>query len=785
MKVASRAVGLLWLALCASALGKDVLLYSVSKGIHYQQTLSAPPTVLTENGYVFEAHAFLPLAGTVTSAMVESTEGTDRILALEGDDTFEFRNRVNSSNTLSTRYPDGPFTFTINAVHDGRKVISLPLAGNMYPAAPNVANLPELQSVNANGYIVVRWDAFSGGTAQDYIQLRIEESDGDRAFETRDFGQAGALDGTATYTVIEPGRLKPGVTYEATLRFAKTSAHDTTSYPGAPGWSAYHALTRFTMITTPAAAADLKSYKITKGRRFEQTSAGPPVLDLNDEFAFEAEVKFSAADSVLSAVVSWPEAEPVLLGAESTEAKFSTEGANQEWLDANFPNGTYYFTIEGASQGVRSMPLTISGNAYPPVPHLSNFNPAQPVRADQNLILEWDQWAGGSANDLVQLRIEDSDGKKIFETSDLGEPGSLKGGATWALVPAGTLEPGETYKGRLIFTRVVTLDNSSYPGALGIASYYTRTKFNIVTGPPDVTGFRITKGREYKQTGPATLVPGGSYTFSASVSAASTGVVESVVMNVPGRGPVPLPLQEDGQTFALSEVHNSQESLNAAFPNGTYQLVMRGLNDGLRTLNMDLMAEGYPNPPVINDYEGTGQIFPWFDWRISWAPFEGGRSRDFILMEIFDSLGATVYRTGDYRQEGSMGGVSTEVSIFAESLQPNALYSGHLMFERINAVEDPAYPNVAGRTSFFTSTRWPLATLGTGNPPNFTEWSLSSDGRLELVFPTIIGGTYVIEGSRDLVTWEQVTTISAADEQSTFSVQPDQPHYFYRLIFMR
>src|SRR5688572_13103036 len=103
MKAGCCAIGLLAVALCAPVLGKDVTLYRVSKGLHHQQTLSAPPTILTENGYVFEAEVFLPLPATVTSAMVESTEGTDRVLARDGDDQFEFRNRVNSRNTLDTR----------------------------------------------------------------------------------------------------------------------------------------------------------------------------------------------------------------------------------------------------------------------------------------------------------------------------------------------------------------------------------------------------------------------------------------------------------------------------------------------------------------------------------------------------------------------------------------------------------------------------------------------------------------------------------------------------------
>lgn len=774
MKVACCAVGLMWVALCAPVLGKDVLLYKVSKGIHYQQTPAAGPTVLGTNGYVFEAQVFLPMAGTVTSAMVESTEGTDRVLALDGDDQFEFRNRVNSGNTLDTRYPDGPFRLTIDAVHDGRKVISLPLTGNTYPNAPRIVNLPQLQAVNAKGYAMVRWEAFSGGTAQDYIQLRIEESDGDRVFETRDLGEAGALDGTTTYALLDPDTLKPSTTYTVTLRFDKIRARDSTSYTGTLGCSSHHAVTHFTIATSPAGVPDVESYTVSKGRRFEQTTAGFPGPDVGDEFIFSADVKASAAAAVARVVLSVPAGGAITLITEGAESSFSDARSSQESLDSTYFNGTYTFGIETASQGSPAVPLVLAGDAYPPVPHLSNFNPTEPVRADRNLIFEWDAWADGNARDFIQLRIEDDDDKKVFETDDFGKNGALNGRATWAMVPAGTLGAGKTYKGRLVFTRVVALDTTSYPGALGMATYYSRTKFAIVAGPPDISTFRIAKGREYRQTGPSTVVPSGLEMFSASVIAAAPGALESATLTLPDGSNLPLVPQPDAQTFLWSE--------SRSFPDGSYRLTTRGVNDGVRVMTLPLTGGEFPPPPLVNEFDATGQIFPFFDFMISWAPFVGGRSSDFILLEVLDRAGATVYTTAD-----SMAGLNTAVMVPWEVLAPNALYTGRVLFERVTRVEDSAYPEVEGRIGYFSTTQWTMATLGDGNPATIFDWSRAADGGLQFRFPAIPGATYRVEGSSDLVNWAPVASVVAGEEQILYQAppQPGASHYFYRAALVR
>ena len=54
------------------AQGKDLALYKITKGIQYEQTGAGPPTVLTNNGYVFQADVDLRPGGSIRTATIKS-----------------------------------------------------------------------------------------------------------------------------------------------------------------------------------------------------------------------------------------------------------------------------------------------------------------------------------------------------------------------------------------------------------------------------------------------------------------------------------------------------------------------------------------------------------------------------------------------------------------------------------------------------------------------------------------------------------------------------------------
>src|ERR1051325_217112 len=197
----------------------DVTVYSVTKGIYAEQTNPGAATVLTNNGYVFEANVFLSATGTVQNASVQAPGGAGQPLPLDDPQQFQLRDKYNTRAKLDSHYPNGGFFVTKSTVPDGTRVVGLAILNDVYPNIPHVNNFSEDPGGNANIYFTLGWDGMNGGTSSDYIQLRIEDSAGDKVFETPDFGKPGALNGIVTTVMMTPGTLEAGHVYSATLRF--------------------------------------------------------------------------------------------------------------------------------------------------------------------------------------------------------------------------------------------------------------------------------------------------------------------------------------------------------------------------------------------------------------------------------------------------------------------------------------------------------------------------------------------------------------------------------------
>jgi hypothetical protein len=767
----------------------DVWLYKVTKGIWYQQSLSGAPTVLPENGYVFQANVFLTAAGNASGATIVSQEGTVRSLGFDDTDELEFRNKVNTKSTLETRYPDGNFRFTINTAHDGTRTPTLPLFGNTYPNAPYIDNISNLQAQNANGYIVVTWQPLAGGTADDFIQLRIEDSAGDLVWETDDLGEAGALDGTSTFALIKAGKLKPATRYAATLLFEKSCGRDTTSYPGAFGWSTYHARTQFTIGTTAAAEPSVETYDVSKGRSFEQTNSAPPVPDAGNEFIFRANVEVSAPGSVVNASLVTPAGQTLSImrnadcGGEDFE--YSASAPSQSVLDAQYPSGSYRFIIQTASQGTRTLDLPLSGASYPPAPRLQ-FDPTVKIRADGELRLAWDAWPGGTANDFIQLRIEEDDCDNAFETPDFDDKDALDGRATGAVIPAGTLQPGKSYNARLSFHRCVAIDSSNYPGALGQALYFARTKFKIRTVAPDVKNYEVRKGRIFVQSGPGAPVATG-FVFTATLEAESASSIVTAAMVTPQGRTAFLVQQSDGETFRFRDIRTTQAALDTDYPDGNYVLAINGATDGGRNAPVALVGAVYPNAPRLNNYDAAGQIDAAVDFPLRWDGFAGGTADDFIDVEIEETDGDEVFDTAGYGKGEALTGLNTSVTLPANTLEASRMYHGKVYFEKVLRANDAGYAGVEGRVGYSSQTFVSLATSGPGNPSGLSVLRVAADGRMQLTLTTLNGASYEIQGSPDLRNWTTVGTVSATSNRTVFVNMPPAGarSYFYRVRWMR
>jgi hypothetical protein len=122
--------------------------------------------------------------------------------------------------TFDATFPNGNYTFTVQAPTSNQQVtVNLP-ASVTQPPVPHLSNFTAAQSVDASQPFTVRWDALPGGGASEYIFVQVGT-----AFRTPEPGSPGALYGTATSVVIPAGTLQPNTPYEGTLGFYRASTN--------------------------------------------------------------------------------------------------------------------------------------------------------------------------------------------------------------------------------------------------------------------------------------------------------------------------------------------------------------------------------------------------------------------------------------------------------------------------------------------------------------------------------------------------------------------------------
>ncbi len=230
----------------------DVSEYGVLKGKEYTQEDASTPPDGEWSLYWLSAYTRMTVADSVTEATVQPPGGEAIPLYVPEDPLLLQLNLPGGFNAseMNTAYPNGDYLLALTTVHDGTKNISLSVTGDAYPNTPTFLDFAALDAVNPAAAFPVSWSALTGGTANDYIQVRVVDPDGNVMFITPEAGVAGALSGTATTVVIPASTLQPESNYTIRLLFVKVTTRDTTSYPGLTGLGGYYKHTDAYLTTT-------------------------------------------------------------------------------------------------------------------------------------------------------------------------------------------------------------------------------------------------------------------------------------------------------------------------------------------------------------------------------------------------------------------------------------------------------------------------------------------------------------------------------------------------------
>lgn len=476
---------------------QDVTYYILEKDEWWQQTGATneiPGITPPEAG----GQAFGPFSLFVQVQLSAPTSVSNVTLTLPGDSSMLPLSSATNSDppsfdttpglfasqaALDAAYPNGTYTLTFDTADDGIVMSELNLTGNSYLAPPPLfTDYAAAQSVHALKDFTLTWDAFQGGTTNDFVIARIFDADYQVVFQIY-------LDGTATSVMIPANTLYPAQNYQAQLLFIRYSDVNTTGYPGVTGVADYATITTMSLATAPS---DVTFYLVEKDQWWEQTNASslvpestPPGLfgPASGPASFFSEANLSSPASVNSVFLTIPGGTNPQLLTSATNASppsfFTGPGfVSQSALDSAYPNGNYTLTFNTVDDGTINATLDLSGNDYlsPNPPQFSNFAAAQAINAAENFTLGWNPFSGGSASDTVIIRIYNATNEIIFTST-------LDGTSTGISILAGTLAAGRNYQAQLLFIPTVDFNDTDYPGAIGIADYATITTMNLTTAP--------------------------------------------------------------------------------------------------------------------------------------------------------------------------------------------------------------------------------------------------------------------------------------------------------------
>ena len=226
----------------------------------------------------------------------------------------------------------------------------------------------------------------------------------------------------------------------------------------------------------------MKSYSVMKLQLYNQENRGTNTFSQDEGFEFKARVDASSSNTVSATILEIPGGFSINLNADpdGTKLDFTANESRLDFLNAEYPQGSYTFRFTGTTDGQKSASLELEGDIYPAIPVFLNPIEAQSINPDQSFTFEW-AFPEGTAADYIQLRIDDLAGNKFYDTPNLGKTKALNGLSTSNTIPAGKLALGSVYNARLFFLRAPKLNTSGYPGAVGFSGFARETMLQIKT----------------------------------------------------------------------------------------------------------------------------------------------------------------------------------------------------------------------------------------------------------------------------------------------------------------
>ena len=231
------------------------------------------------------------------------------------------------------------------------------------------------------------------------------------------------------------------------------------------------------------------------------------------------------------------------------------------------------------------------------------------------------------------------------------------------------------------------------------------------------------KGQLFDQTDANTLAMSDTgFVFTATVRGTATNTVLGATDQTPGGTTNVLVKESSGSdTFNFQESFTSKSALDAAYTNGNYVMTIATTDGGTLTPSLILPSDAYPNTPEILNFTAAQTISASSNFVVVWNTFSSGTTNDFVRFEIDDASGLTITNSPEFGDPGQLDGTATSFLIVADTLAPNAAYTGIVEFVKITTRDTSSVPGAIGVTAYMETTRFPLETF---SPPPGSSCSL-------------------------------------------------------------
>jgi hypothetical protein len=266
---------------------------------------------------------------------------------------------------------------------------------------------------------------------------------------------------------------------------------------------------------------------IFKQLRYTQDSVNPPVLEAESPASFLASLTSPVTNPVTQVTLKLPSGSTSNLFGFSGSFILVDSFDTQTDLDTAYPTGGYTLTASRQDGSTGSATVNLANNNYPPTPQINNFPAGQAIDPAVDFTLQWNEFTGATANDLLSLTISDQT-SVVFQAPDPCVPRLLPDTATSVVIPGKTLQAGTTYDAILTYSRLGSRDNSipGIPGTIGFSkttSFKLRTTGGNPSGtPPKFTSFiRLPNGSFQVQL---TGQPGVNYVIEGSTEVGGLAV---------------------------------------------------------------------------------------------------------------------------------------------------------------------------------------------------------------------------------------------------------------------